>query len=159
MGEHTRVVEQFLAVNVLRADVLQSDDEEFQRLPPIANSESLQLAFTTGYTKQNPETVEKFVRATLRGIEWIKANGKQKTAELVSKKMNDPASYPINLDALESVDLTQPRLDMPSTRLWLTTIAQQGKIPEELVKDVDGWVGKYLDYSFLDKAEAALKKK
>jgi NitT/TauT family transport system substrate-binding protein len=130
-----------------------------QRLPPIANSESLQLAFTTAYTKANPETVEKFVRATLRGIEWIKANGKQKTAELVSKKMNDPASYPVNLDALESVDLTQPRLDMPSTRLWLTTIAQQGKIPEELVKDVDGWVGKYLDYSFLDKAEAALKKK
>lgn len=129
-----------------------------QRLPPIPNSESLQLAFKTSYAKENPETVEKFVRATLRGIEWIKANGKQKTAEMVSKKMNDPKSLPINLDALESVDLTQPRLDMPSTRLWLTTIAAQGKIPEDLVKDVDGWVGKYLDYSFLDKAEAALKK-
>jgi NitT/TauT family transport system substrate-binding protein len=129
-----------------------------QRLPPIPNSESLQLAFTTTYAKANPETAEKFVRATLRGIEWIKANGKQKTAEMVAKKMNDPKSLPVNLDALESVDLTQPRLDMPSTRLWLTTIAKQGKIPEDLVKDVDGWVGKYLDYSFLDKAEASLKK-
>ena len=99
------------------------------------------------------------MRATLRGIEWIKANGNEKTAELVAKKMNDPKSYAVNLDALESVDLTQPRLDMPSTRIWLTTIAKQGKIPEDLVKDVDGWVGKYLDYSFLDKAEAALKKK
>ena len=130
-----------------------------QRLPPIANSESLQLAFTPAYVKSDPQTVEKFVRATLRGIEWIKTNGKQKTAELVAKKMNDPKSLPVNLDALESVDLTQPRLDMPSTRLWLTTIAKQGKIPEEFVKDVDGWVGKYLDYSFLDKAEASLKKK
>jgi sulfonate transport system substrate-binding protein len=129
-----------------------------QRLPPVANSESLELAFTTGFTKDNPETVQKFVRATLRGIEWIKANGTQKTAELVTKKMNDPASLPINLNALGSVDLTQPRLDMPSTRLWLTTIAKQGKIPEELVKDVDGWVGKYLDYSYLEKAEASLKK-
>lgn len=129
-----------------------------QRMPPIPNSESLQLAFTPAYIKANPETVEKFVKATLRGIEWIKANGKQKTAEAVSKKMNDPKSLPVNLDALESVDLTQPRLDMASTRLWLTTIAQQGKIPEDLVKDVDGWVGKYLDYSFLDKAEASLKK-
>jgi hypothetical protein len=72
--------------------------------------------------------------------------------------MNDPKSYPVNLDALGSVDLTQPRLDMASTRIWLTTIAKQGKIPEDLAKDVDGWVGKYLDYSFLDKAEAALKK-
>lgn len=130
-----------------------------QRLPPIPNSESLQLAFTTSFVKSNPETAERFVRATLRGIEWIKANGKQKTAELVAKKMNDPKAVPVNLNALESVDLTQPRLDMPSTRLWLTTIAKQGKIPEDLVKDVDGWVGKYLDYSFLDKAEASLKKK
>ncbi len=130
-----------------------------ERLPPVPNSESLQLAFTPAYTKANPETVTKFVRATLRGIEWIKANGKEKTAELVSKKMNDPKSYPVNLNALGSVDLTQPRLDMPSTRIWLTTIAKQGKIPADLVKDVDGWVGKYLDYSFLDKAEASLKKK
>ena len=129
-----------------------------QRMPPIPNSESLQLAFKTSYAKENPDTVVKFVRATLRGIEWIKTNGKHKTAEMVSKKMNDPKSLPVNLDALESVDLTQPRLDMPSTRLWLTTIAKQGKIPEELVKDVDGWIGKYLDYSFLEKAEASLKK-
>jgi NitT/TauT family transport system substrate-binding protein len=129
-----------------------------QRMPPIPNAESLQLAFKTSYAKENPDTVVKFVRATLRGIEWIKTNGKHKTAEMVSKKMNDPKSLPVNLDALESVDLTQPRLDMPSTRLWLTTIAKQGKIPEELVKDVDGWIGKYLDYSFLEKAEASLKK-
>ena len=129
-----------------------------QRMPPIPNSESLQLAFALAFVKQDPETVQKFVRATLRGIEWIKANGKQKTAELVSKKMNDPKSLPVNLDALDSVDLTQPRIDMASTKLWLTTIAKQGRIPEELVKDVDAWVGKYVDYSFLDKAEATLKK-
>lgn len=130
-----------------------------QRMPPIPNSESLELAFKTSYVKDHPETVEKFVRATLRAIEWMKANGNEKTAELIAKKMNDPKAKPINLDALQSVDLTQPRIDMPSTRIWLTTIAQQGKIPAELVKDVDGWVGKYIDYSFLDKAEASLKKK
>ncbi len=130
-----------------------------QRMPPIPNSESLELAFKTSYVKDHPETVEKFVRATLRAIEWMKANGNEKTAELIARKMNDPKAKPINLDALQSVDLTQPRIDMPSTRIWLTTIAQQGKIPAELVKDVDGWVGKYIDYSFLDKAEASLKKK
>jgi NitT/TauT family transport system substrate-binding protein len=129
-----------------------------QRLPPIPNSESLQLAFTPAYAKGNPETVVKFIRAALRGIDWIKVNGNEKTAQLIAKKMNDPNSYAVNLNALGSVDLTQPRLDMPSSRIWLTTIAKQGKIPEDLVKDVDGWVGKYLDYSFLDKAEASLKK-
>jgi NitT/TauT family transport system substrate-binding protein len=129
-----------------------------QRMPPIPNSESLQLAFTPAFVKANPDTVEKFVRATLKGIEWIKASGNEKTAELIARKMNDPKSYAVNLDALGSVDLTQPRLDMPSTRIWLTTIAKQGKIPEDLVKDVDAWVGKYLNYSFLDKAEVSLKK-
>jgi NitT/TauT family transport system substrate-binding protein len=129
-----------------------------QRLPPIPNAESLELAFRPSYIKDHPDLVGKFVRATLKGITWIKTNGPEKTAHLIAEKMNDPNSYKINLDALQSVDLTQPRIDMPSTRIWLTTIAKQGKIPEDLVKDVDGWVMKYVDYSFLDKAEASLKK-
>ncbi|RTL71959.1 MAG: ABC transporter substrate-binding protein [Hyphomicrobiales bacterium] len=127
-----------------------------QRLPPVPNSESLQLAFTPGFVKSDPETVTKFVRATLRGIEWIKANGNEKTAEMVARKMNDPKAAKVNLDALGSVDLTKPRLDMPSTKLWLSTIAKQGKIDDTFVKDAEGWVNKYLDYSFLDKAEKSL---
>jgi sulfonate transport system substrate-binding protein len=129
-----------------------------QRLPPIPNAESLELAFRPGYIKEHPDMVEKFVRATLRGAEWIKANGPEKTAHVIAKKMNDPNSYKVNLDALKSVDVTKPRIDMPSTRIWLTTIAKQGKIPADLVKDPDAWVMKYVDYSFLDKAEASLKK-
>ena len=128
-----------------------------QRLPPIADAESLELAFRPGYIKEHPDYVVKFVRATLKGIAWIKTNGPEKTAELLSKKMNDPSSYKVNLDALQSVDLTKPQIDMPSTRVWLAAIAKQGKIPEDLVKDIDGWVGKYVDYSFLEKAEASLK--
>lgn len=128
-----------------------------QRLPPIPNAESLQLGFRKAFVEENPEMAEKFVRATLRGINWIKENGDEKTAELVAKKMNDPNAYAVNLDALKSVDLTQPRIDMPSTKIWLTTIAEQGKIPAELVKDVEGWVMQHVDYSFLEKAEASLK--
>lgn len=127
-----------------------------QQLPPVSNSESLQLAFTPGFVKSNPETVAKFVRATLRGINWIKANGNEKTAELVARKVNDPKTFKVNLSALGSVDLTKPRLDMDSTKLWLTTIAKQGKIDESFVKDSEGWVKKYLDYSFLDQAEKSL---
>jgi NitT/TauT family transport system substrate-binding protein len=54
-----------------------------QRMPPIPNSESLELAFTPAFVKENPDTVQRFVRATLRGIECITANGMHKTAELV----------------------------------------------------------------------------
>jgi len=72
--------------------------------------------------------------------------------------MNDPTAVPVARAALDSVILTDPKLDMPSTRIILQTIADQGKISKDLVKDVDAWVGKYTDYSFLDKAVATLPK-
>ena len=129
------------------------------QLPPIPNAESLSLVFQPKLAKDNPDLIVRFVRATLQGIDFIKKNPKEKTADLVAKKMNDPKAQPIALMALGSVDLTDPRIDMPSTRLLLKTIADQGKIPPEFAKDIDGWVGKHLDYSFLEKAEASLKSK
>jgi ABC-type nitrate/sulfonate/bicarbonate transport system substrate-binding protein len=129
------------------------------QLPPIPNSESLSLIFQPKIAKENPELIVRFLSATLRGIEFIKNNPKEKTAELIAKKMNNPAAVPVVLTALGSVILTDPRIDMPSSRILLQTIAKQGKIPAELVTDVDGWIGKYLDYSFLDKAQAGLKQK
>jgi NitT/TauT family transport system substrate-binding protein len=128
------------------------------QLPPIPNMESLGLVFQPKIAKDDPDLIVRFVRATLRGIDFIKKNPKEKTAALIAQKMNDPKAEPIVVDALGSVGLTEPRLDMPSTRILLNVIAKQGKIPADLVKDVDGWIGKYLDYSFLDKAEATLKK-
>jgi NitT/TauT family transport system substrate-binding protein len=125
--------------------------------PPIPNMESLGLVFQPKIAKDDPDLIVRFVRATLRGIAFIKSSPPEKVAELVAKKMNDPKATPVVVQALGSVDLTDPRLDMPSTRILLKTIAKQGKIPQELVADVDAWVGKYLDYSFLDKAEKSLK--
>jgi sulfonate transport system substrate-binding protein len=127
------------------------------QVPPIPNLESLGLVFQPKIAKEDPDLIVRFVRATLRGVDFIKNNPKEKTAELIVKKMNDPSALPVVINALGSVDLTQPRLDMPSVRIELKTIAKQGKIPSDLVEDVDGWIGKYLDYSFLDKAEASLK--
>jgi NitT/TauT family transport system substrate-binding protein len=128
------------------------------QLPPIPNMESLGLVFQPKIAKDDPDLIVRFVRATLRGVEFIRTSPKEKTAELVAKKMNDAKAVPVVVNALGSVKLTDPRLDMPSTRILLKVIAKQGKIPAELVSDVDGWIGKYLDYTFLDKAEASLKK-
>lgn len=129
------------------------------QLPPIANAESLQLVFQPKLAKENPDLVVRFVRATVRGMDYIKNNSKNAIAEIVAKKMNDPAAKPVALMALDSVMLTDPRLDMPSTRIILQTIADQGKIKKELVTDVDGWMGTIIDYSFLEKALATMPKK
>jgi NitT/TauT family transport system substrate-binding protein len=138
--------------------IAQSDKLHYiAQLPPIKNAESLELAFSPAFVKDHPDVIVKFVRATLRGMEYIRTQPKDKVAEILAKKMNDPKAVPVVLNAMGSVIVTDPKLDMPSTRIILQTIAKQGKIPEDLAKDVDGWVGKYVDYSYLDKAQASLK--
>lgn len=126
------------------------------QLPPIKNVESLEMIVQPKLAKEKPELVYGFVRAIRRGIEYVKTNPKEKIAQIVVNKMGDPTAMPVVMNALNSVILTDPRLDMPSTRILMQTIAKQGKIPEELVKDVDGWMAKYIDYSFLDRAEKSL---
>ncbi len=127
------------------------------QLPPIKNAESLELIAHPQFVKDHPQAVAGFVRATARGIEWIKKNPREKTAEIVAKKMNDSAAVPVVLNAMGSIIVTDPRVDMPSTRIILQTIADAGKIPPEFANDIDGWIGKYIDYSYLDRAEKSFK--
>jgi NitT/TauT family transport system substrate-binding protein len=124
--------------------------------PPIPNAESLELVFSPKVAKENPDLIVRFLRATLRGMNYIKTQSKDRVAELIARKMNDPKAVPVARMALDSVIVTEPRLDMPSSRIILQTIAEQGKISADLTKDVDGWLGKYVDYSFLEKAEHSL---
>lgn len=126
------------------------------QLPPLKNVESLEMIVQTKLAKEKPELVTGFVRAIRRGIEYVKNNPKEKVADIIAKKMGDPKMLPIVNTALGSVILTDPRVDMPSTRILMQTIAKQGKIPAEKVKDVDAWMAQYIDYSFLDRAEKSL---
>jgi NitT/TauT family transport system substrate-binding protein len=141
------------------AAIAKSKDAHYvAQWPPLANAESLELVFQPKIARENPDLIVRFLRATLRGMAYIKASSKENVADILAKKMNDPASKPIAVMALGSVNVTDPRLDMPSTRIILQTISEQGKIPKELVGNVDAWLGKYLDYSFLEKAEQSAKK-
>lgn len=124
--------------------------------PPITNAESLILIAHPNMVKNKPQVVGGLVKATLRGMEFIKKNPPEKVAEIVAKKMNDPKAKPVALNAMGSVIITDPRVDMPSTRIILKTVADAGKIPASFGKDVDGWINKYIDYSYLDKAEKEL---
>ena len=126
------------------------------QLPPLKNVESLEMIVQTKLAKEKPEVVAGFVRAIRRGIEYVKNNPRDKVAEIIVKKMGDPKLLPVVIAALGSVILTDPRVDMPSTRILMQTIAKQGKIPAEKVKDVDAWMAQYIDYSFLDRAEKSL---
>jgi NitT/TauT family transport system substrate-binding protein len=133
------------------------DAHYIAQMPPIPHAESLEIVFHPKVVKENPDLVVRFLRATLRGMEFIRTHSKDEVAAIVARKMNDPAAKPVARAALDSVELTDPRLDMPSTRIILKTISEQGKIDKALVQDVDGWIAKYLDYSYLERAEKTLK--
>lgn len=127
-----------------------------QQLPPIKNVESLEMIVQTKLANEKPELVTGFVRAIRRGIEYVKNNPREKVADIIVKKMGDPKMKPVVVQALGSVILTDPRVDIASTKIIMQTIAKQGKIPEDRAKDVEGWMAKYIDYTFLDKAEKSL---
>ncbi|HVC12097.1 MAG TPA: ABC transporter substrate-binding protein, partial [Burkholderiales bacterium] len=126
------------------------------QLPPIKNAESLEVIVSPAFVKEHPQAVEGFVKATLRGMQYIKTHSARKVAEIVAKKMNNPKGVPIVLDAMKSITVTDPRVDMPSTRIILKAVIDAKKIPASFGQDIDGWVNKYLDYSYLDKAEKSV---
>ncbi len=126
------------------------------QLPPIKNAESLEVIVSPAFAKAHPKAVEGFVEATLRGMKWIKEHSPQQVAEIVAKKMNNPKGVPIVLDAMKSIIVTDPRIDMPSTRIILKSVIDAKKIPASFGKDIDGWMNKYIAYSYLDRAEKAI---
>ena len=117
--------------------------------PPIPNAESLELIFAPQFIAQHKDVVRAFVKATLKGIDYIKSRPTSDVAKIVAEKMGQPNNVAVVETALKSVGLTDPRLDMPSSRILLKTLADSGKVPKEIGADPDGFVKKFLDYSYL----------
>lgn len=86
------------------------DAHYIAQLPPIPNAESLELVFHPRVAKENPDLIVRFLRAMLRGMDYMKTHSKDEVAEIVAKKMNDPTAKPIAGMALDSVIVTDPRL-------------------------------------------------
>jgi len=122
--------------------------------PPIRNAESLLVISGPRFLGEHPEAVTGFVRAVLRGIDYIEKNPPEKVAQIVARKMNNPGAAGSMLKAMDSVIVTEPRIDMPSTRIILKTIADAGKVPAKLAEDPEAWINRYIDYSYLEKAES-----
>ena len=117
--------------------------------PPIPNAESLELIFTPNFAAQHKDVVRAFVKATMKGIDYIKSHPTSDVAKIVAEKMGQPNNVAVVETALKSVGLTDPKLDMPSSRILLKTLADNGKIPKDIGADPDAFVKKFLDYSYL----------
>lgn len=117
--------------------------------PPIPNAESLELIFAPQFVAQHKDVVRNFVRATLKGIDYIDKHSTADVAKIVAEKMNQPGKTDVVEMALKSVIVTQPKLDMPSSRIILKTLADSGKIPKNIGADPDAFMKQVIDYSYL----------
>ena len=117
--------------------------------PPIPNAESLELIFSPQFVAQHKDVVRNFVKATLKGIDYIKSHSTADVAKIVAAKMNQPGATGVVEMALKSVIVTEPQLDMPSSRIILRTLADSGKIPKSVGDDPDAFMKQVIDYSYL----------
>ena len=117
--------------------------------PPIPNAESLELIFSPQFVAQHKDVVRGFVKATLKGIDYINKHSTADVAKIVAEKMNAPGKTDVVEMALKSVIVTQPKLDMPSSRIILKTLADSGKIPKQIGDDPDAFMKQVIDYSYL----------
>ena len=117
--------------------------------PPIPNAESLELIFAPQFVAQHKDVVRNFVKATMKGIDYIKGHPTADVAKIIAAKMGQPSKTDVVEMALKSVVVTDPKLDMPSSRIILRTLADSGKIPKEIGADPDAFMKKVIDYSYL----------
>lgn len=123
---------------------------------PMPGAESLELAVTPKLAAEQPEVVQGLVTALVKGIRYYQAN-EPEALNAIAKVMNRPDALKIAQLGKNQVDITKPRLDMESSRMWLNLAIESNKIRKDQVPYPNRFIESLVDYSFLDKAEAQLK--
>jgi hypothetical protein len=153
-------VEAFIGWEPLAAAIAQAPDllHYTQRLPPIPNSEACSWPSRPPTPRQTPTRSRSSCARTLKGIEWIKANGKEKTARADSQENERPEVLrgQSRRAGIGGSDAASPRHAVHPHLAHDHRQAREN--PGGAGEGCRRLGGKYLDYSFLDKAEAALKK-
>jgi NitT/TauT family transport system substrate-binding protein len=126
----------------------------------IPGAESLGIIFPREYVKKNPDVVKRFVRAHLRGIQYLKKNPQDLARWLADREKLD-------LDVVRNIALDRdmilgdnPVTDRPSTKIIIAAARDAGKIPKALIPDdraIEAWMDKHIDESFLKQAMKELE--
>lgn len=124
--------------------------------PVIENSECVAMGAYGKFYQENHETVKKFVRAYLRGVKFYIENRKNMPAVL--GKMFNQQEDVIRM-AIENMAVEDPDINIPSVKLMVEDSIDTGRIKKEAVPDIDAFLKKYIDQTFLKqlKQEVGLK--
>jgi ABC-type nitrate/sulfonate/bicarbonate transport system substrate-binding protein len=139
----------------IAADAVVNYDAHYViKKPVLPNAESCEIAVSSKFIQENPEAVKKVVRAYYKAMKFIQDNPEE-TIQIMSKLTNKSEEV-IKL-SLETTTVTKPEIDMPSMKFEVEDAINTGKIRKEAVPDVDEFINKYVDQSFLEKVKNELK--
>jgi NitT/TauT family transport system substrate-binding protein len=114
--------------------------------PVVPNAECIAMGAYGKFYRENPQAVKKFMRAYLRGVKFVIDNRQNMPATL-SKMFDRPE--PMLKMALAHFSVDNPDIDMPSLKLMVQDALEGGRIKKDAVTDIDAFLAKYVDQTFL----------
>lgn len=125
-------------------------------IPVIPGAESLEVIVSPKLVKQQPQVVQGFVRAILKGMRYY-AKHEDEALKLIAKAIGTPQALEVVKLGKGQVKVTDPYLEMKSSKVIFDTAAEAKKIPLDKLPSLDAFTQQYLDYSFLKRAEESIK--
>ncbi len=125
-------------------------------IPVIPGAESLEVVVSPKLAKQQPDVVQGFVRAILKGM-WYFEKHEDEALQIIAKAIGTPQALAVVKLGKGQVKVTDPYVEMKSSKVIFDTAAEAKKIPLDKLPSLEAFTQRFLDYSFLKKAEESLK--
>jgi sulfonate transport system substrate-binding protein len=125
-------------------------------LPVIPGAESLEVIINRKIAQSQPEVALGFTRALLKGMRYIEAH-EDEALRIIAKAMNVPDALEVARLAKAQVKTTDPYMEQKSSQIIYQALVDTKKISTERVKSFDDFTQRFVDYSFLKKAEESLR--
>ena len=125
-------------------------------LPVIPGAESLEVALGRKIVQSSPDVTLGFARALLKGMRYIDKH-EDEALRIIAKAMNVPDALEIARIGKNQVKTTDPYLELKSSQIIYQALLDTKKITTERVKSFDDYMKRFVDYTFVKKAEESLK--
>jgi ABC-type nitrate/sulfonate/bicarbonate transport system substrate-binding protein len=125
-------------------------------LPVLGHAESLEVIVSRQLARSQPEVVLGLTRALLKGMRYYEKH-EAAALQILAKAMNVPDALEIARLAKPQIKITDPYLDEKSSQVIFGALVETKKVQTDKIASFDDFTRRFVDYSFLKKAEESLK--
>jgi sulfonate transport system substrate-binding protein len=125
-------------------------------LPVLPDAESLEVIVSRKLAQSDPDAVLGLTRALLKGMRYYDKH-QDDALRIIAKAMNVPGALDIAQLAKGQIKITDPYIDQKSSQVIFQALLDTRKIPSDKLASFDDFTKRFVDYSFLKKAEESLK--